>query len=250
MEPQPRVARGGRYNVHMTASAPPSAPALVSDLQNIFGDRLRAVVAYGPQLEGQSAARMTSLALVTTLTAADLEACAGVAARWARADVNTPLLLPEDEFRGSLDAFPLEYGEIIRTHVVLFGQNPFAGIAIAPQDLRRACETQVKSHLVHLRQGFVETRGAPAAIGELVRAAAPAFAALLRNVARLGDVNTSDRLEATRAGARVAGIGDDVVAEVLAIEGAPSGPMSDDARFFVRYLAAVEQLARAVDTWQ
>jgi hypothetical protein len=27
-------------------------------------------------------------------------------------------------------------------------------------------------------------------------------------------------------------------------------PMGDHARFFVRYLGAVEQLARAVDTWQ
>jgi hypothetical protein len=234
----------------MTASAPPSAPALVSDLQRIFGERLHAVVAYGPQVEGQSGARMTSLALVGTLTASDLEACAAAAARWSRAGINTPLLLPDDEFRGSLDAFPVEYGEIIRTHVVLFGESPFNGVVIAPQDLRRACETQVKSHLVHLRQGYVETRGEPSAVGELVRAAAPSFAVLLRNVARLTDVNTSDRLEATRAGARVAGIGDDVVAELLALEHPASGAMSDYARFFVRYLAAVEQLARAVDTWQ
>jgi hypothetical protein len=233
----------------MIASAPPSAPALVNDLQRIFGDRLRAVVAYGPQLEGHSGAPMTSLALVSTLTAADLEACAGLAAKWRRADINTPLLLPDDEFRGSLDAFPLEYGEIIRAHVVLFGDNPFAGIAIAAADLRRACETQVKSHLVHLRQSFVETRGEPGAISALVRAAAPGFAALLRNVARLGDVHTSDRLEATRAGARLAGIRDEVVTEVLALERPSAVGMSDQARFFVTYLSAVEQLARTVDTW-
>jgi hypothetical protein len=233
----------------MPASAPPSAPALVNDLQTIFRDRLRAVVAYGPLLEGHGGARLTSLALVTSLTGADLDACAATASKWARAGVNTPLLLPEDEFRGSLDAFPLEYGEIIRAHIVLFGENPFAGISISAQDVRRACETQVKSHLVHLRESFIETRGEPGAIGELVRAAAPAFAALLRNVARLGDVHTSDRLEATRAGARLAGIGDDVVAEVLALERPSTVPMGDHARFFVSYLSAVEQLARAVDTW-
>jgi hypothetical protein len=218
-------------------------------LQRIFTDRLRAVVAYGPQLEGRSDVRMTSLALVSTLTTADLEACAARAAKWARGDINTPLLLPEDEFRGSLDAFPLEYGEMIRAHVVLFGENPFSGLVIDAGDLRRACETQVKSHLVHLRQSFVETRGDPGAIGALVRAAAPGFAALLRNVARLGDVPTSDRLEATRAGARLAGIRDEVVDQVVALERPASVPMSDQARFFDTYLAAVEQLARAVDTW-
>jgi hypothetical protein len=233
----------------MIASAPPAASALVNDLQRIFGNRLRAVVAYGPQLEGQSEARMTSLALVSTLTATDLEACAGMAAKWARGGINTPLMLPEDEFRGSLDAFPLEYGEIIRAHILLFGDNPFTDIVIAPGDLRRACETQVKSHLVHLRQSFVETRGDPGAVNALVRAAAPGFAALLRNVARLGNVHTTDRLEATRAGARLAGVSDDVVSEVLALEARAAAGMSDQARFFVTYLRAVEQLARAVDTW-
>jgi hypothetical protein len=245
----PASAGTGDYNVPMIASAPPAAQALVSDLQRVFGDRLRAVVAYGPQLEGQSGAPMTSLALVSGLTPTDLEACAALASKWTRTGVNTPLLIPEDEFRGSLDAFPLEYGEIIRAHIVLFGENPFAGIAIAPGDLRRACETQVKSHLVHLRQSFVETRGDPGAISGLVRAAAPAFAALLRNVARLGNVHTSDRLEATRAGARLAGVSDNVVSEVLALDGPSTLAMSDQARFFGTYLSAVEQLARAVDSW-
>jgi fermentation-respiration switch protein FrsA (DUF1100 family) len=114
----------------MSASAPPSAPALVNDLQAIFRDRLRAVVAYGALLEGHGGARLTSLALVTTLTSADLEACAAAASKWARAGVNTPLLLPEDEFRGSLDAFPLEYGEIIRTHIVLFGHSLGSTVAV------------------------------------------------------------------------------------------------------------------------
>ena len=70
------------------------------------------------------------------------------------------------------------------------------------EDLRRACETQIKSHLVHLREGFIESGGRPQAIADLVAASAPAFAALLRNVARLngGDDPTSAN-EATRDGA-------------------------------------------------
>src|SRR5215216_2219067 len=156
-----------------------AALSLVSDLRNVFGDRLRSVVAYGPHLEGQTTAPLTCLALVGSLTAADLEGCARRAAGWHRAAVATPLILPEDEFRRSLDAFPLEYGEIIRAHRRLFGSDPFAGVAIAAEDLRRACEAQVKSHLVHLREGYIEAGGHPSRIAELVRASAPGFAALL-----------------------------------------------------------------------
>ena len=240
-----------RYNVPMTAPAlTPSASALLHDLRSIFADRLRAVVAYGAQLEGHSEAPLTSLALVSTLTVDDLEHCAAQSGRWSRTRINTPLILPDEEFRRSLDAFPLEYGEIIRAHVVLFGDDPFAGATILREDLRRACESQVKSHLVHLRESFIETRGNPRVVGELVRTAAPAFAALLRNVARLRDVQISDRVQATREGAQLAGIESDVVSEVLALERPASVPMSDHARFFPAYLAAVEQLARAVDAWR
>ena len=162
----------------------------------------------------------------------------------------TPLILPESEFRRSLDAFPLEYGEIIRAHERVFGENPFLNVVIAPDDLRRACETQIKSHLVHLREAFIESGGRPGAVASLVRASAPGFTALLRNMARLTGVLTPDRAEATRVGARAAQIPEALVADILSLEHRSSMPTVDPARLFPEYLAAVEQLARAVDTWR
>ena len=233
----------------MTVDWKPAAESLASDLRRVFGDRLKTVVAYGPHLDGDEHAPLTCLALVSSLTADDLHACATNAARWTRARVATPLILPEQEFRRSLDAFPLEYGEIIRAHERVFGDNPFTGVQIAPDDLRRACETQVKSHLVHLREGYIEAGGRPAAVADLVTAAAPAFNALLRNVARLSGVMTHDRADATRRGARAAQLPDHVVADVLALEHTPGNSGVDAARLFPDYLAAVEQLARTVDAW-
>ncbi|HXK32410.1 MAG TPA: hypothetical protein VNM91_00170 [Dehalococcoidia bacterium] len=234
----------------MTATWRAAADGLAADLRGVFADRLRAVVAYGPHLEGRADAPVTCLALVASLTIADLEACARYSPRWSRSGVATPLLLPEDEFRRSLDAFPLEYAEIVRAHARIFGDDPFEGIAIADGDLRRACETQVKSHLLHLREGFIEAAGRPAEIASLVRASAPAFAALLRNVARLNGVNITDRMAATREGARAVGLPDRIVEQMLALDQSDQLAATDAARLFPDYLAAVEQLARAVDTWR
>src|SRR5690606_4732189 len=72
--------------------------ALARDLRDIFGERLVALVAYGP---GSSAA------FTTTITVADLAAAARMADRWRRHDVAVPLLITPDEFRRSLDAFPI-----------------------------------------------------------------------------------------------------------------------------------------------
>src|SRR5687767_7264564 len=100
----------------MTTTWRAAADTLVSDLRHVFGDRLQSVVAYGPQVDGVSEAPLTCLALVASLGIDDLEACARVEPEWERRHVATPLILPADEFRRSLDAFPLEYGEIVRAH--------------------------------------------------------------------------------------------------------------------------------------
>lgn len=219
-------------------------------MRAVFGPRLRSVIVYGPHLETQTDAALTCLVLVDTLTLADLEACAQRARAWHRAHVATPLILPAEEFRRSLDAFPLEYGEILRSHQTMFGEDVLAGIAIAPDDLRRACETQIKSHLLHLREGYMEAAGHPTAIADLVTASAAAFGALLRNVARLGGVHSTSRMDSALEGARAAGLPEPVVADILALERPSSVPQSDPARIFPEYLSAVEQLARAVDTWR
>jgi len=227
-----------------------AAHGLVNDLRGVFGDRLRSLVVYGPHVDGHTAAPLTCLALVSSLGFSDLEACARHSARWHRNRIATPLVLSDTEFRTSLDAFPLEYGEIIRSHQRVYGSDPFDGVAIATADLRRACETQIKSHLVHMREGFIESGGEPSAVSSLVADSAPGFTALLRHVAWLNGSAAKDRQEATREGAREAGISDDIVASLIALDQEPATRTSDPARLFPDYVAAVEQLARTVDAWR
>ncbi|HVG72422.1 MAG TPA: hypothetical protein VM819_16030 [Vicinamibacterales bacterium] len=234
----------------MNTSWQPAALGLVGDLRNVFGDRLRSVVAYGPRVEGHDATPLTCLALVSGLGVSDLESLARQTSKWRRNHVATPLVLSDTEFRTSLDSFPLEYGEIIRAHERVYGNDPFEGVAIAQPDLRRACETQIKSHLVHLREGFLESGGQPTAVADLVEDSAPAFTALLRHVAWLSGDQTKERRAATLAGARAAGISDAVVADMISLEHRQDVRTADPARLFPDYIGAVEQLARAVDAWR
>ena len=97
------------------------------------------------------------------------------------------------------------------------------------------------------------TRSAALVASELcrfIRIPAPAFTQLLRNVARLNRVTTDDKNEVTRAGARAVGIPEELVADMLSLERRPGVPATDPSRLFPEYLAAVEQLARAVDGWR
>jgi hypothetical protein len=233
----------------MTPAWESAALRLVSDLRDTFSERLRSVVAYGPHLDGDTRAPLTCLALVTELTLTDLESCARRAGHWERQGIGTPLILPQGEFFRSLDAFPLEYGEIIRAHQRVFGGDPFEGVTITREDLRRAVETQVKSHLLHLREGFIEAGGRPAVISDLVASSAAAFTALLRHVAWLNGSANTDRVQAAREGAQVARISETLVSDMLALDRGGAMQATDSARLMPEYLAAVEQLARTVDAW-
>ena len=220
--------------------------ATLHDLQYIFGDRLQAFVAYGHA----DATPSPSVALVHTLTQDDLAACAARASAWHRAGSATPLLLTTTEFAGSLDAFPIEYGEILDTHRVLFGGDLFTGLAIRPEDLRRACEVQVKSHLLHLREDFVECGGRPAAVAALVADSAPAFALLLRRLARLDGHAAATAVDLGAYAARRPQLDPRVVGDVLALAPGGSATGVDAARLFPAYLAAVERLSQFIDTWK
>lgn len=227
-----------------TSDGGPLAAALL-DLQNIFGDRLLAVVAYGQP----GASPAPSLALLRAITADDLDRCAAQAAGWHRAGCATPLLLTRDEFAGSLDAFPIEYGEILETRRLIYGADPFAGLSIKTEDLRRECETLVKSHLLHLRENYIECRGRQADITALVSAGAPGFALILRRLARLDGVAADSNADLSAYAVNRPGLDARTVGDILAVAG-PQNTGVDAVRLYPGYLTAVEQLWRFIDGWR
>ena len=233
----------------MSAPWEGSAITLVNDLQRVFAGRLLSVIVYGQVLDEPTQATLTTFVLVASLSQDDLQGCAGLVGGWAKAGIDTPLILPDKEFRRSLDTFPLEYADILAAHARVFGPDPFENVILNTEDLRRACEKQVKGHLLHLREGYIEARGGPLAISQLVSASAPAFAALLRSVARLLGVTAPTRIETALAGAHSLGLPETTVSQVLSLAGA-TAKTSDGARLFPSYLSVVEQLADAVDTWR
>src|ERR1700675_1937474 len=147
--------------------------SLDRDLGEIFGDRLQSVVAYATA-DRSTGAPQPTLVVVAALTPADLRACAARVVTWHEAGLATPLMLEAPEFARSLDAFPFEFGAILADHVIVSGRNPFEGLHVDPADVRRACEVQARSHLLHLREGYIETQGRSDALAELIaRSSAP-----------------------------------------------------------------------------
>jgi hypothetical protein len=229
----------------MSPDARRAAEALAADVRAVFADRLEGVIVYGRHAgDGHAPA---------TTTTRCTRSCSCAASRWTTwtrapaggprgtvAGLATPLLVDRHEFARSLDVFPLEFGAIVARHEVVAGVDPFDGVDVKPDDLRRACEVQARAHLLHLREGYLEAGGDPAAIARLVAASAAPLRALLASAARLSAAPAGEATDGTMR-ARV-------FDDVLTADGAGM-PTTDPARLFPEYLAAMEALVRYVDRW-
>jgi len=224
--------------------------ALAADLRRVFSHGLRSVCAYAvDHSEGDT----HSIALVDHLSFEHLAACVPLVRGWEANGLAVPLLLEEDEFRRTLDVFPLEYGDIIAHHIVIDGKDPFVHLTVSDDDLRRGCEQQAKSHLIHLRESYLETGGDPRKVSRLIAASAAGFHRLLHNIVALVDPDThgsghddlADRAE------RHIGVRADLTREILgsASSGGPT-TIADPTALLSRYMHAVERVWEFVDAWK
>lgn len=230
-----------------------SAQALAADLQSVFGQRLRTVVIYGaharPHLRPVRVPVQTA-ALVDEISYADLSACAERADRWLKAGLEVPLLLPAREFTRALDVFPLEYGDIIEHHVVVFGDHPFAGQLVAADDLRRACEVQARGHLIHLREGFLLAGHDAEALARLVTASAGPFASLMEAFTRVtgGPRDATPAMMAAHA-QQAAGLPATLIERLLSIEEDAALDAAEAVQLYPPYLDLLHALVAFVDAW-
>ena len=229
------------------AASTPLSPALrraldrlARDLERIFGDRFEALVAYG---------HGASVAFAASIAATDLDAASALVEAWHREGLATPLMMTTAEFRRSLDSFPLEYQAIIDDHVVIAGRAPFDGTRVNTEDLRRACESQAKGHLIHLRQTWLESAGHAHGLADRVAASAAPLRALLMNVARLQGVAPDSRAALVSFASTTVGMPADLVNAVLALENDPTGAPAVVRRISA-YLDATERLWAFVDAWR
>ena len=222
--------------LELSTSARRAFDRMAADFLRVLGERFVAIVAYSPD---------RGAVFATELVAADLDALSMLTEVWHRSGLSTPLLLTTNEFRRSLDAFPLEYQAILDRHVVIAGTPPFAGAAVPREELRRACETQAKGHLVHLRQSWIDAAGHNDDLAQRVVGSALPLRVLLTQVASLRGSGLAAPEFATQTFPAHAGI----LCDVLALE-----PDGAGARALIsklpQYLAACEAIWAFVDEWR
>ncbi len=183
-----------------------------------LGPRLVTLVLYGSAAREPSAdpAAMNTLLIVTD-DSDFLGPLATVMKDWSAAGHPPPIIMTEREWRRSSDAFPIEYEDIREAHRILAGRDPWTGITVRREHVRRQLEHELMGKLVHLRQAYVAGWNHPKRLAEVVRGTRAGFLTMLRAVVRLaGRTPPADSAALVRDAAALIGFAPDGLTEPAA----------------------------------
>jgi hypothetical protein len=128
---------------------------LVEKLQAAHGDRLVSVVLYGSAATGEHHAKFSDfnvLCVLTEITPRELGASENIFRWWRNQGNPAPLLLTEHEALTSTDCFAIEFNDIKRQHVLLYGKDVVSELVVDNCFYRAQVEHDLRAKLLRLRQ--------------------------------------------------------------------------------------------------
>jgi predicted nucleotidyltransferase len=232
---------------------------LVRQLRAAYKERLASVVLYGSAAGGDHIPDRSDYNVLVLLDSIDSaqpdasssDAASAMARAWREAGNPPPMTMSLDEWRRSADIFPMEYADILERNRMLHGDPPFAGISVAPADLRLQLEQQVMGKLLQLRQGALLAGSDAKRQSELVAASLSTMMVLFRAVLRLhGERPPADNVAtATRVGALAGFDPAPFHSAVRHVRGEARLSSTEAGPVLSRYVAAIEQLSRHLDQY-
>jgi hypothetical protein len=224
----------------------------VKEVTGAFGEQMEGLLLYGSAVRGEflrGRSNLNILLLVSSYDSTVLKQYSVLHRRWSKEQIMVPLFLTEEELHMSAAVFPLEFLEIQEQHRVLGGRDPFIGFHVKTDRLRDAVVQGFASHLLRLRQRYVEGGGGDEATTILLPLSITSILPLLRGVQRLlgrpplahSDVVISDVAEQLKLDLQ------GLLDVWLLKRGQISPGPHEVPRLFDRYLQAVTRLTRAVE---
>jgi hypothetical protein len=156
--------------------------ALIAQLHEQIGAGFSAVL-YGSAARGDWIAGRSDVNLMLVVDDPGPEALLKLAPAvkaWHDRGMTSPLVIGRSEWQRAVDVFPIEITDMRLAYKVLHGPDPIADVAVVPDDLRRALESELRGKLVRLRQAYIRFGALAATLGGFATASAPALLVLLR----------------------------------------------------------------------
>jgi predicted nucleotidyltransferase len=152
-----------------------------SDFQKIFGAHLISISLYGSGAREDYAPGKSDLNFLIVLSEegiGDLKKVHAVLPKWRKRRVAIPLIMTKSFILSSLDSYPIEFLNMKRHYVPVFGEDVLTELIFNRSSLRLQAERELKGKILLLRARYLETEGKEDRIKDLIRESITAFVSI------------------------------------------------------------------------
>ncbi len=225
---------------------------LVSRLLATERENLLSVVVYGSAVAMPGNARKSDyqlLIITRQLTAANLRHLRAALQWWTAQGFALPVFFAANEFKASLDVFPIEFRQMKRAYKVLHGEDLLAGVEISQANLRHETEFELRGKLLRLRSLSIQAGGSASDLTKLMTESIVSFVRFLRPLLELlGEEPPLGRLATVKHLGERLKIDTSPLTRVLHLRDEPKELMEIEAQdLFASYLNCLTHLVEAVD---
>ena len=167
-----------------------------TDFKNIYGDDLVSIILYGSAARGEYTPKKSDINFLIVLTEqgiADLRKCLSIIPKWEKRNVTTPLFVTKKYIQESLDSFPIEFLGMRMHNQLIYGEDVMQAVEVEEEDLRLACEREMKGKLLHLREGFLSAANNKRNMKTLISQSIAAFTTIFSAILSLKDVTLTGK---------------------------------------------------------
>ena len=161
-------------------------PEIMTTYKDVFGDDLVSIILYGSAAGNDYRPGKSDINFIIVLSEKGIESldkAFEIQKKWRKRNVAIPLFLTESYVSTSTDVFPIEYLNLQRNHVLVYGKDILKDLSFDWEFVRLQCEREIKGKLLLLREAFFESLGKGDAlkrvIGNSISAIIAIFEALL-----------------------------------------------------------------------
>jgi hypothetical protein len=227
---------------------------LVEDLRSTHGDNLSAVVLYGSAAAGdyvEARSDYNLLIALNRITPADLRQAQAPMRNWQRLGHPMPVYFTVAELHDAADVFPIEFYQMEKARIVLYGLDPFESLRLSDVNLRHQTEYELRSKLIQLRRMYIPASVSVEKLSALMSDSLASFAALFRPVLMLhGQEPPIAKQACVRATAKLLGLDPEPFEQIFALRASGEETRLTDVEandLFAAYLEQIERVIEAVD---
>ena len=180
---------------------------VTQDYLRVFGKDLISLVLYGSAAGGAYVKGKSDINLLVVLTPdgiGRLEDAFALVKAWRKRNAAVPLVMTKAFIASSLDAYPVEFLNMQKNSVLIYGEDVLGPLTFKPEDLRLQIERELKAKILLLREGYLESEGSARRVRELIGRSLTAIVSLFNAMLYLKGVGVPrDKYETVREAARV-----------------------------------------------